>query len=94
MIKIKDNILIDATSNCYILKQKNTIQDENSANFGKITYLDLGYYTNIESCIKGFYRLEIRKYISKAEESSLKDLSEKIDELKKEIKELSDKIGE
>ena len=35
MIKITDRFYINATTNCYILQEKTTVQDENSKNYGK-----------------------------------------------------------
>ena len=53
MIKITDKFYIDATTSCYILQEKSTIQDEESKNYGKEVFKEVGYYTSIEGCLKG-----------------------------------------
>lgn len=76
MIKITDKYYINATSNCYILQEKKINQDENSKEYGKEKFENLKYYTQIEDCIRGILKLEIRKFISKTEENTLKELME------------------
>lgn len=48
MIKITDRFYINANSNCYVLQEKTTVQDENSKNYGQEVFKDLGYYTTNE----------------------------------------------
>lgn len=86
MIKVTDRFYINANSNCYILQEKTTVQDENSKNFGNEIYKDLGYYTTIENCLKGIFRNKLREYISKEEERSIKELLEEIKRIKEELK--------
>lgn len=79
MIKVNDRFYIDADVNCYSLKEKTTIQDETSKNYGKEVFKDCGYYTTIESCLEGILKIKTREFIGKEEENTLQ-------ELKKEIK--------
>ena len=83
MIKITDRFYINASSNCYILQEKTKVQDENSKNFGKEIFKDLGYYVTIESCLRGILKTTTREYIGREEENSMQDLM-------KEIKRASD----
>ena len=62
MIKITDKFFINATTNCYILEEKSTIQDKESKNFGKVVFKEIGYYTMSETgfctkvcAIEGYY---------------------------------------
>jgi len=89
MIKVTDRFYINANSNCYILQEKTKVQDENSKNFGQEIYKDLGYYTTIESCLKGILKTITREYISREEENSVKELLTQIklqDEFFKSLK--------
>lgn len=83
MIKITDRFYINANTNCYTLQEKTTVKDEKSKNFGQEVFKDLGYYTTIESCLKGILKVTTREYISREEENSIQDLL-------KEIKRASD----
>lgn len=80
MIKINDKYYINANSNCYILQEKTKIQDKESKNYGKEIYKDLGYYVTIENLIEGMLKKEIRGYIGKETENSLKELKKFIEE--------------
>lgn len=74
MIKVTDRFYINANSNCYILQEKTKVQDVKSENYGNEIYKDLGYYTTLESCLQGILKTVTREFISKNEESSIKDL--------------------
>lgn len=74
MIKVTDRFYINANSNCYILQEKTKVQDVKSENYGNETYKDLGYYTTLESCLQGILKTVTREFISKNEESSIKEL--------------------
>ena len=78
MIKITDRFYINATTNCYSLQEKTTIQDENSKNFGQEIFKDLGYYTTIEQCLNGFLKVKTREYIAKDTINSIQDLKKEI----------------
>lgn len=78
MIKITDKFYINATTNCYILQEKMIIQDENSKNYGKEVFKELGYYTSIEGCLKGVEKANTREFISKEEENTMQDLIKEI----------------
>lgn len=74
MIKITDRFYINANSNCYSLQEKRTVQDTNSENFGKEIFKDLGYYTDIEKCIKGMLNVVTREFVSGENEKSIYEL--------------------
>ena len=74
MIKITDRFYINANSNNYILQEKTKVQDENSENYGKEIFKDLGYYASIESCLKGFLKAITREFISSEDENTVRDL--------------------
>ena len=57
MIKITDKFFINATTNCYILEEKSTIQDKESKNYGKEVFKEIGYYTTIVGCLKGLEKV-------------------------------------
>lgn len=65
MIKVTDRFYIDANPNCYTLKEKVTVQDKKSKNYGQETYKDLGYYVSLESLLKGIVKTVTREYIAK-----------------------------
>lgn len=88
MIKINNRFYISADTNCYMLKEKTTVQDKNSKNYGNEVFKDLGYYSTIESCLKGIFKTLIREYISKEEEHSLKELQQEIIKTKKYLESL------
>ena len=74
MIKVTDRFYINANSNCYIWQEKTKVQDVKSENYGNEIYKDLGYYTTLESCLQGILKTVTREFISKNEESSIKEL--------------------
>ena len=78
MVKITDRFYINATTNCYTLQEKTTVQDENSENYGKEIYKDLGYYTSIENCLQGILKTTTREFIAQEQENSVKELIEQV----------------
>ena len=56
MVKVTDRFYIIANSNCYTLQEKTKVQDVKSKNYGKEIFKDSGYYTTIESCLKGILK--------------------------------------
>lgn len=82
MVRITDRFYIDANTNCYTLKEKTTIQDKESENYGKEVFKDLGYYVSLEYCLKGLLKTTTREYISK-NDTEIRDL---IKEVKKQEK--------
>lgn len=78
MIKITDRFYIDANTNCYVLKEKTIVQDENSKNYGQETFKDLGYYTNLESLLNGILKITTREFIAREDENSINDLIKEI----------------
>lgn len=78
MIKVTDRFYIDANTNCYVLKEKTIVQDENSKNYGQETFKDLGYYTNLESLLNGILKITTREFIAREDENSINDLIKEI----------------
>lgn len=92
MIKITDRFYINANSNCYTLQEKMIVQDVESKNYGKEVFKELGYYTTIESCLKGFVTALAREFVNKQTENSIADLIEEEKRLQEVIKSLNIKI--
>ena len=88
MIKVTDRFYIDANTNCYVLKEKTIVQDENSKNYGQEVLKDLGYYTSLESCLQGILKKTTREYIAKQEENSIYDLIKEIKRAEEYLKNL------
>ena len=88
MIKVADRFYIDANTNCYVLKEKTIVQDENSKNYGQEVLKDLGYYTSLESCLQGILKTTTREYIAKQEENSIYDLIKEIKRAEEYLKNL------
>lgn len=89
MIKVTDRFYINASTNCYSLQEKTIVQDEKSENYGKEIFKDLGYYTTLESCLKGILKTTTREFIGQEQENSLKELMTQIklqDEFLKKLK--------
>ena len=74
MIEITDRFYIDADSNCYSLKEKTIVQDENSKNYGKEIYKDLGYYPTLEGCLNGILKTTAREFIGEKQKHSIEEL--------------------
>ena len=87
MVKITDKFYIDADNHCYILKEKTIVQDQNSKNYGKELYKDLGYYTSLENLLKGISKDVTRRYINK-NDVGIKELTEEIKRQEKYIESL------
>ena len=92
MIKVTDRFYIDANTNCYVLKEKTIVQDKNSKNYKQEIFKDLGYYTNLESCLQGILKTTTREYIAKQEENSLYDLIKEIKRAEEYLKSLNLKV--
>lgn len=88
MIKVTDRFYIDANTNCYVLKEKTIVKDENSKNYGQEVLKDLGYYTSLESCLQGILKTTTREYIAKQEENSIYDLIKEIKRAEEYLKNL------
>lgn len=89
MIKINDNYYITADKHTYILQKKSINQNKTSENYGKETYKDVGYYSNLESLLNGILKSELRSYISKSEINSIIDLKKEIIKLNEFINSLN-----
>lgn len=92
MIKVTDRFYIDANTNCYVLKEKTTVQDENSKNYGQETFKDLGYYTNLESLLNGILKITTREFIAREDENSINDLIKEIKRAEEHLKSLNLKV--
>lgn len=88
MIKVTDRFYIDANTNCYVLKEKVIVQDKNSKNYGQEIFKDTGYYTSLESCLKGILKTSTREFIAREEENSIKDLIKEIKRAEEYLKSL------
>jgi hypothetical protein len=88
MIKVTDRFYIDANTNCYVLKEKTVVQDKESKNYGQDSYKDLGYYTSLESCLRGILKTTTREYIAKQEEANIYDLIKEIKQAEEHLKSL------
>ena len=86
MIKINDEYYINANSHCYILQRFGIVQDKESKNYGKEAYENLGYYPSLEGAINGLIKYETRKFISKEDTNTLKDLQKEIKKIEGIIK--------
>ena len=78
MIKVTDRFYINASNNCYTLQEKTTVQDVKSQNYGQEIFKDLGYYTTIETCLKGILKTITREFIGQDKENTIKDLLKEI----------------
>lgn len=89
MVKLDDEFSISANSNCYILNRKTIVQDKDSVNYGKESLVNEGFFTSIESAIKGMLKIKIREYLSKSTENSIQELQEYIKSLKEAVEKLN-----
>lgn len=89
MIKINDKYFIDADRHCYMLKALKEVRDNESKGCDEDHYEILGFYVSLESLLKGLLKKELRQYISKSNQDSIKDLKEKIIDLEKNIESLN-----
>ena len=92
MIKVTDRFYIDANTNCYVLKEKTIVQDENSKNYGQEVLKDLGYYTSLESLLRGFLKITTRKFIAREEENSIQELIKELKRAEEYLKSLNLKV--
>lgn len=92
MIKITDRFYIDANTNCYVLKEKTIVQDENSKNYKQEIFKDVGYYTSLESCLKGILKTTTREFMAREEENSIYNLIKEIKRAEEYLKSLDLKI--
>ena len=92
MIKIDDEYTINSNESCYTLERKSTVQDIESKNYGKETKIIEGYYTTLESVLKGYIKSKTKKYISNDNENSLKELIEEIKNIENYLKEKFENI--
>ena len=92
MIKITDRFYIDANSNCYVLKEKTIVQDEDSKNYKQEIFKDAGYYTSLESLLRGILKTTTREFIAREEENSIQDLIKEINEVDEFLKSLNLKV--
>lgn len=89
MIKVTDRFYINANTNCYTLQEKTIVKDETSKNYGQEIFKDLGYYTTLESCLKGIVKTNIREYIGKETENNINELLNEVQKIKEFIKSLN-----
>ena len=92
MIKVTDRFYIDANKNCYVLKEKTIVQDENSKNYKQEIFKDAGYYTSLESLLRGILKTTTREFIAREEENSIYDLIKEIKRAEEYLKSLNLKV--
>ena len=85
MVKINEKYYIDADTNNYTLKEKTIVTSKNGEKSDG--YKDLGYYTTLDSLFNGIVKYETRKFISETEDSTIKELLNKINEIETFLKE-------
>ena len=86
MIKISDDIFIDADINNYILKKKVQRKKDDQV---KEVFEVLGFYSSIEQLLLGLIKKELRKFISKKEEIDVQSLIREIRKLERKVKEFN-----
>lgn len=85
MIKVTEQLYIDADSKNYILKEKGIVKDEKSENFGKEIFKDLGYFRKLENVFNYIFELNVKEYIGKSNNKTVEQLLNKIKKIEKEI---------
>lgn len=85
MIQINDKYFISADSKNYILKEKYTVKDEESKNFGNEVYKDLGYFGKLENLIQYVVGLKTKEYIAKDKINTLDELIKKMEKINKDV---------
>ena len=88
MVKITERFYMNSTPNSYVLQERTEIKDTESQNFGKVVFRDLGYYTSLDSLLKGVQKILLREYLSKSVENSLNDLLAEIKRTNELLKDL------
>lgn len=79
MLKINEKYYIDSDNLQYILIEKNIVQKEDSKNYGKETFKNIGYYGSLETLKTSLIEKEIKDNLD------LLNNIDKIIELKKEL---------
>ena len=63
MIDINEKFCIDADENQFILKEKGTVQDKASKNYGEETQTTLGYFSTVEQALLCLEKILLRRAI-------------------------------
>lgn len=84
MIDINDKFCIDADENQFILKEKGTVQDEKSKNYGEKTQTTLGYFSTVEQALLCLEKILLRRAI-KVKDYTLKQAVEEIRAIHKDV---------
>ena len=85
MIIIDEKYYINADNKNYILQEKGIVKNEDSKNFGKEVFKDLGYFNSLDSVYHYVVNLKIKQYISKDKINTLEQLTNKIKRIEKDI---------
>lgn len=80
MLKINEKYYLDSDSLQYILIEKSVVQKEDSENYGKETFKNVGYYGTLELLKQSLLEKEIKDNIE------LLNNIDKVIELKNELK--------
>ena len=84
MLKINEKYYIDSDNLQYILIEKNIVQKEDSKNYGKETFKNIGYYGSLETLKTSLIEKEIKDNLD------LLNNIDKIIELKKELEKVEE----
>ena len=80
MIKIDDEYRINSDAHCYHLEIVGKVEDKDSKNYGQERVDVYGYYSSIESCLRGYIKAKTRKYIAENTLNTLDELLKQIEE--------------
>lgn len=84
MININDKFYIDADENQFILKEKGTVQDKSSKNYGEETQTTLGYFNTVEQALLCLEKILLRRAI-KVKDYTLKQAVNEIRAIHEDI---------
>ena len=92
MIKIDEEYIINATENCYTLEKITTVQDIKSKNYGKETKIIQGYYTTMQSVLKGYLKCKMRRFVDQDKINTINDFIKYLNKLEKFLKDMFGEI--
>ena len=84
MVQVNKKFFIDADIHQFILKEKTTVKDKESENYGKEIYNILGYYGTMESAIKGLQKILLRREVM-SKDMNLKEVVKAITRINDEV---------
>lgn len=84
MINVNEKFYIDADENQFILKERGTVQDKDSKNYGEETQTLLGYFSTVEQALLCLEKILTRRAI-KVKDYTLKEAVEEIRAIHKDV---------